>query len=145
MPSRNVVIAGIAVAVAVGAGFAIERLIVTEEERLEVFVKDVTGRIESEKIDRALAWTDASRLPIELTIRGSTWRFEQQTELSREAHSKLAPFDGERLSLLSSHIELKDHSAAVTVDTFSRHGRNTVVYDLRKIGDRWLVSAVNVQ
>ena len=145
MASRNVVIAGIAIAVAIGSGIAIERLIVTEEERLEDFVDAVTGKIEDEKIDRALAWTDADRQPIELSVRGATWRFEQQAELSKAAHSKLAPFDGERLTLLSSRIDVKDRSAAVTVDTFSRRGRNTVAYDLRKTGDRWLVRAVNVQ
>jgi len=143
--SRNVVIAGFAVALAIGSAIAIERLIVTEEERLEGFVDDVTGKIESEKIDKALQWTDAERQPIELSVRGATFRFEQQAELSRDAHRKLAPFDGERLSLLSSRIEVKDKTAAVTVDTFSRRGRNTVVYDLRKIGDRWLVSAVDVR
>lgn len=145
MASRNVVIAGLAIAAAVGVGIAVERLIVTEEERLELFIDDVTGKIDGEKIDRALAWTDANRQPVELIVRGASWRFEQSSELSGQARSKLAPYYGERLSLLSSRIEIKEKSAFVAVDTFSRRGRNTVDYELHKLGDRWLVSTVNVR
>jgi len=143
--SRTAKIAIAAVAATIAVAFGIERLIVTEEESLEPFVEALTGKIDGERIDRALLWTDADRVPLELSLRGQTWRFEQGAELSREAHSKLALYQGERLSLLSNRIEVKGKAANVTVDTFSRRGRVAVDYELRKTGDRWLVSGVHVR
>ena len=134
-------------AVAIGAVLIADWLIVTDEERLEGFVDSVTGRIDNERIDRALSWTDPKLQPMELTFRGQSLRFDADNaaELPSKAYTHLASYQGEKLTLLSKSIEVKGARATVVVDTLSRRGRTTVDYELRKSGDRWLVSGVFVR
>lgn len=132
---------------AIGAVVIADWLIVTEEERLEAFVDTVSGRIDNDRIERALSWTDPKRQPLELTFRGQSFRFDADNaaDLRSKAYTHLASYQGEKLTLLSKNIEVKGLQATVVVDTLSRRGRTTVEYELRKTGDQWLVSGVFVR
>ena len=147
MPSRRVIIGAVAAAAVVVVVVVADWLIVTEEERLEGFIDTVTGRIDDDRIDRALAWTDPKSQPVELTFRGQSLRFDADNgpELSSQAHTHLASYQGEKLTLLSKSIDVKTSQATIMVDTLSRRGRTTVQYELRKRDDKWLVSGVFVR
>lgn len=143
---RAIAIAAAAVGV-VAAAVAADWLIVTDEERLEDFVDAVTGRIDHERIDRALGWTDPAKQPLELTFRGHSLLFDQENagDLRPKAYTHLSAYQGERLNLMHKSIEVQGAQARVMVDTLSRRGRTTVDFDLRKLDDRWVVSSVRVR
>lgn len=148
MASRKLVVAAAIAALTIIAGAVIaDWMIVTDEERVEELIDVVTGRVDHDSIDRALGWTDLSRQPLEVSFRGQSYRFDSDDaeSLRTSAFTHLAAYQGERLTLLQKHIEMKGTSATVTVDTLSRRGRTTVDYELRKSGARWLLSGVHVR
>jgi hypothetical protein len=147
MAAKTWWLVGAAGALAVGGWVLADWLIVTDEERVEQLVGTVTGLVDGAKIDGALGWTDPARQPLEVTFRGFSYRFDQDNagELRAKAYTHLAPYQGERLNLLQKSVEVKGSAATVTVDTFSRRGRTTTEYELRKLGDRWVLSGVHVR
>jgi hypothetical protein len=145
VPKNKVVLVVVALASVVGVAIAVERAIVTDEERIDELADVVSARIDDEHIDKALEWTDPAREPVEVVVKGQSVRFESKTELSSVAHAKLAAYHGERLVVLSKSIEVKGERATLSLDTFSRRGRATTDYELRKLGERWVVSRVKVR
>jgi hypothetical protein len=147
MQLRTALLWGGSGAALIAAYLIIDGLVVTEQERLEEFSTAVTGMIDTQRIDKALTYTDPARQPIEVTVRATSHSFDATNpgDLQALAYSSLAPFSGERLTLLQRSIQIKGESATVTLDTLSKRGRSTVDYDLRKTGDNWIVRRVHVR
>jgi hypothetical protein len=145
-PRRAGYFAG-ALAIVVGAWLGLDELIVTEEERLEAFANDVTGPVEPARIDAALAtWTDPATQPVELRGfgRSEVYGAEHAAELASRAREALRTYGGERLRKMRQGIEVRDDEASVSLRIVSGRGMVDVDFGLRKHGDRWLVSDVDV-
>lgn len=147
MKTRTLLLWGGGVALAAGVVALVDALIVTDEERLEDFSRDVTGRIDHDRVERALAHTDPARVPIDLVVGGRTYHFdtENKSDLSALAHERLGPYDGVNLTLLQRTIDIKGDTARVMTDTLSFRGRSNVEYELRKREGTWIVSEVRVR
>lgn len=122
-------------------------LIVTDEERLEEFVDVVSTKVDYEHLQAALRYVDLTRQPLTAVVRGQEHHFGRGSAetFSGYARQALSPYMGQRLALLSSSIKVEDRSAKVVADTLSRLGRTHAEYELRKIGDDWLVQLVRVE
>lgn len=137
-----------AVAVVVGAWLGIDELIVTEEERLEEFANAVTGPVDAQRIDAAVAnWTDPSVQPVEVTAFGRSEVYDgsNAAELGPRARGALVSYGGERLRKLQQGIELVgEDRARVALRIVSGRGMVNAEFELRKHGDRWLVSEARI-
>lgn len=141
---RRLVIIGGALAAVVGIWWALDALVVTEEERLEAFVDDVTGTVSTERIDRALEWVDPSTEPVEIRVMGRTSYYEQMGPLRERARDALAFLEGDDLRTLQQGIEVTEDRAVVSLRLLGDRGMVQVEFTLRQHGDRWLVAEVQI-
>ncbi|MCU0691910.1 MAG: hypothetical protein MUF54_10950 [Polyangiaceae bacterium] len=147
VPRNKWLLAGAVFVVAVASWIIVDLLVVTDEERLEEFAEIVTEVIDEEHLRAALQHVDPSRQPVLVEARGQSARFDtlSQEQFATHARARLRPFEGLGQHALRREIELKENHAVVLTETFSRRGRVTVDWELRKHGNDWLVSRVNVR
>lgn len=138
-----------AVLVIGGALFAYDALVETEEERLEVFVDDVTGSVTRGRVDVARSrWVDLSRQPFEVSAMGQSWLFEEgeEDELTDQASSSLRGIFGTNLRVMSTTMQIEGDTATVTLQLVSRErGLGMVEWRLSKDGEDWLVERLAVR
>lgn len=146
-PRRAGIVIGV-VATVVGAWLGLDELIVTEEERLEELANAVTGPVDPQRIDAAVAnWAAPSIQPVEVTAfgRSEVYDVSNAAELGPRARDALRSYGGERLRKLRQGIELiGEDRAHVTLRIVSGRGMVDAEFELRKHGDRWLVSEVRI-
>jgi len=132
-------------AVAVGGWLLLDALIVTEEERIQVFLEAVTGEVTSEKINTALEWVDTDRQPVEVHVMGRSDLYEDDETLHERARESMRRFMGQDLRILGESITVEDDRATMRVRVInSQLGIVNAEFDLRKREDVWLVSHVRV-
>jgi hypothetical protein len=120
-------------------------LVITDEERIEEFADAVTEQINDENIKTALTYTDPAVQPILVEIRGESMRFNQSGAVfGSMARTRLRPFEGTAQHVLRKSIEMGENKANVSTETFSRQGRVSVDWELRKRDERWLVSRMSI-
>lgn len=135
------------VAVIVGGWLGLDQLIVTDEEQIEELANAVTGPVEDARIDAAIReWIDPATQPIEVTAFGQTelYDVENAAELATRAREALRSYRGERLRKLRQSIEVHDDRGRLSLRIVSVRGMVDADFDVRKHGDRWLVSAVSI-
>ncbi|MEQ8461262.1 MAG: hypothetical protein RLO52_30490 [Sandaracinaceae bacterium] len=125
-----------------------DALVITDEERLEAFVEDVTGRLEPARVAAATdRWVDLERQSLELSALGESRRFDagDEAELAERRQRALSRFMGDSLRALSTAIEVEDREARVTLRLLgTRTGMATAEWTLHKAGDDWLVQRLRV-
>jgi hypothetical protein len=137
--------------VAVTLWIIADTLIQTDEERLEVFIEDVTGPIDRARIDRALRWVDPGRQPVEVDLRGRHTVYggpghgAEAADVAEAAQERLAPWTGVRLRVLSRAIEVDGEEARVRLRVLSQRGPADVEYALRRHGERWWVRRIRIR
>jgi hypothetical protein len=142
---RSVAYVLLGVVVVIGVGLIVDAVVVTEEERLEVFLDSVTGEVTSEKIASALAWVDTSRQPVEVSVRGQSNLYEDDESLQERARDSMRRFIGQDLRILGESIVVEDDRATIHIRVInSQLGMVNVDFDLRKRGEDWLVAKVGV-
>lgn len=129
----------------VGAWCGFDALIVTDEERLEQFVDDVTGEIDEASIVRALAWTDASSEAVEVTARGNMRVYDDQAQLETDARRNLRSFIGDNLRTLQQSIVVDGEVATVSLRLFTSRGVVDVEFRLRRHDEHWRINRVVVR
>ena len=138
--------AGIAAIVAILLAW--DALVVTDEERLEGFVEDVTGPIARGRVSAARErWVDLERQPLEVSALGRSllYRAGDDEALADEARSALSGLRGTDLTTLSSAIVVEGDEATVTLRLMSRErGMGAVRWELRRHGDDWLAARLAV-
>jgi hypothetical protein len=135
----------VVILVMVGVGLAVDALVVTEEERLEVFLDSVTGEVTSEKIDAALGWVDTGRQPVEVFVMGESRLYEDDDTLRERAQGSMRQFLGQDLRILGESITVEDDRATVHIRVINGQlGMVNANFDLRKRGEDWLVAKVSV-
>jgi len=147
MPPRKIAaLAGAAVVAIVAALVTWDVLVVTDEEMVETFAAAVTEDVTRANIHVALGYVDPSVQPVLIEIRGETLRFDQSREsFEAMARSRLRSFEGTGQHVLRKSVEMEGNKAHVTTETFSRRGRVSVDWDLKKHGDRWLVRRMSIR
>jgi hypothetical protein len=119
----------------------------SDADRIEDFVKAVTGEVSAERIDQALAsHVDLSLSPLTVSVFGDARAYdpEQGTKLAQDAHARLAFLSGKRLNVLSRRIEINPPAARVELRLLGREGMGHVRYELTKHGERWLIGKVDI-
>jgi hypothetical protein len=141
-----VILGALALAVA-GGIYAFDAAIVTAEERIGRFANDVTGEVSRDRIRRALEWTEPSRQPVEVDVRGEGTVYDDENagELSRDAKRALGRFSGTNLRALRESIEVQGDRADLSLKLLTDRGMVNVDYRLRRHGEQWLVSRVRVR
>lgn len=140
---------GAALVVIVGVMFAYDALVETDEERLEVFVEDVTGSVTRGRVDVARSrWVDLSRHPFEVSAMGQTFLYQegQEDELAEQASSSLRTIFGTNLRVMSTAMQIEGDEATVTLRLISRQrGMGLVEWRLVRDGEEWLVERLAVR
>jgi hypothetical protein len=126
--------------------FAIDALVVTDQERMEEFVKAVTGQVSDDRIDNALQYADPERLEVDL-VQASRMRHYGSgnlAELRPTARKALAPLAGNNLRLIQKSISVDGNSARVALRVRTEAGLANTVFDLRRYEEDWLLRRVTV-
>lgn len=133
------------VVVAIGGWIALDALIVTEEERLEAFADAIAGTVEPAHVDQVIRdWTDPAREPLTVTAFGRRETYEDVDSLREDALSALRSYEGEDLTRLSQDLETAQDRAHLSLRLVSGRGLVDLEVELRKHGERWVVSELRV-
>jgi len=141
---RKLFLVGATLVVAVAVWWTLDAVVVTDEERLEAFVDDVTGTVSTQRIDAALEWVDPATEPVEVRYFGRSDYYEQMPPLRERAHDALRYLSGDALRTLQEGIEVTDDRAVVGLRLLSDRGMVQATFTLRRRGERWLVSEVEI-
>ena len=126
--------------------FAVDALVVTDQERMEEFVDAVTGQISDHRIDNALRYADPERVEMELVnaSRQRHYGSDDLADLRSTARQALAPLAGNNLRLIQKSISVDGNSARVALRVRTEAGLANTVFDLRRDKDDWLLRRVIV-
>jgi hypothetical protein len=127
-----------------GVAVAADALVVTQREQLDSFLDDVTRSRAEERLDGALSYVDASAVPCRLQQSGVTREFsgDQQSELADAVRAALGVFDGDEQQLLQHAERIDGERATVTTRMGDLGYEQTVIYDLVRRNERWLIRGV---
>lgn len=149
MTRRHTAILGLVILVGSAAAYAYDVSVVTDEERLEEFVDDVTGSMERGRITVAQErWMDLGRQPFDVSAMGRSLSYGEgeEAEVTERAETSLQTMYGTNLRVLNSSFVIEGDEARVTLNLLSRErGMGVVEWTLRRNGEDWLVSALRVQ
>lgn len=139
---------GTALLVIVAAVLAWDALVVTDEERLEAFVEDVTGAVGPTRVSTARErWIDLSRQPFEASAMGESLFYGpgEDAALAERANAVARELRGVTLRVMSSGITVEGDEATVSLRVLSRErGMGQVEWRLRRHGDDWLAEHLTV-
>ena len=127
-----------------GVAVAADVLVVTEREQLDGFVDQVTRDRVDERLDGALGYIDASNVSVRLQHDGQLEEFGsgESTALADSVRSTLGVFDSGEQSLLQHAVRVDGDRATVTTRMGDSEYEQTVIYDLVRRDDRWLVRSI---
>lgn len=143
MTRRSVAGVGLALVAVVGAVALYDALVTTDEERLEVFVEQVTGTVTMPRVDAARRrWVDLDRQPLEISALGESLQYGPGEDDALQARSdqSLRALVGGELRLIGSGIDVDRDRAIVSLRVVSPgQGLGTMEWTLRKHGEDWLI------
>lgn len=119
----------------------------SDADRIDDFVKAVTGEVSSARIDQALtSYVDLNLQPLDVSVFGDPRGYgaEQRAKLGHDAHARLGSLFGNRLNVLRKRVEIRLPNAYVDLQLLGRGGMGNVRYTLVKHGERWLIAKVDV-
>lgn len=119
----------------------------SDADRIDEFVKAVTGEVTSARIDQALArYVDLERQPLEVSVFGDLRGYDQaqREKLSQDAHARLTFLLGKRLNVLRKQIAIDGTEARIELQLFGREGMGNLRYVLAKHGERWLIARLDL-
>ena len=127
-----------------GVAVAADAFVVTQREQVESFVEAVSRPRLDERLDGVLAYVDPNVIRCRLQHAGDTREFgaDEQGETAEAIRGALSVFDGSDQRLLQHAERVDGDRARVTVRMGDSGYEQTVIYDLVRSGDRWLVRAV---
>lgn len=142
VPRRMLVGIGAVVVLGIAGWIAYDVLVVTDQERVEALLDDVTGTMGPEKVSRALRWVDVDRQPLDVSAYGDARSYSpgQGSELETKARESLRRFDGTTFRMLRRSVEVTGNDAHVTLQLIGDDSMANVDFALRKHGEDWLIS-----
>ena len=129
-----------------GAAVAADVLVVTPRERLDDFVDDVSRPRTDQRLDGALSYVDPTSVPCRLSIDGRLREYDgdDASDLTEAVREALNVFDSGEQSLLQHAVRVDGDRATVTTRIGDPSYEQTVIYELLRKGDRWLVRGVRI-
>jgi hypothetical protein len=127
-----------------GVAVAADVLVNSEREQLDAFVDAVTtGRLD-QRLDGALGFVDPSMVPCRLMVGADAheYRDGERGELAEAVRGALGVFDSGEQELLQHAVKVDGERATVTTRMGDTAYEQTVIYDLVRHEDRWLVRRV---
>jgi hypothetical protein len=146
-PRTVAALAGAGLALLIAALVVWDILVVTDQERIEAFADTVTSEVNAENIELALAYVNPSVQPVLIEVRHQSLRYDKESpeEFAAMAHGRLRPYHGTKQHVMRKSVEVQETRATVATETFSRRGRVSVDWELKKRGDDWLVSRMAIR
>jgi hypothetical protein len=129
-----------------GVAVAADALVTTDREELDGFLDDVTRGQLDQRIDGALAHINPGAQPLRLQADGHVQKFEagESSELSESVRQALGVFDSPKQKLLQHSVRVDGARATVTTRMGDSNYEQTVIYDLARQDERWLIRGVRV-
>jgi hypothetical protein len=129
-----------------GVAVAADAWVVTEREELDGFVEDVTSERVDTRLDAALSYVNPSEVACKLSAGGAIKQFGdgERGELADSVRQALNVFDSETQNLLQHSVRVDGEHATVTARLGDESYEQTVIYDLIRRDNRWLVRSVRV-
>ncbi len=129
-----------------GVAVAADALVTTPREELERFVDDVTRDKPDARIDGALGYVNPSLTAVKFSADGATHMYSEgdSSELADAVRSALNVFDSRDQDLLQHAIRVDGNQATVTTRMGDASYEQTVIYDLVRRDERWLVRSLRV-
>jgi len=121
-----------------------DALVTTPNEELDAFVDDVTAPRAEKRLDAALSYVNPSEVPCRFSNAGEITEFGEGEggELAERVRSTLSVFDSERQESLQENVVIKGEHATVTTRLGDSDYEQTVIYELVRHEQRWLVRSV---
>jgi hypothetical protein len=121
---------------------------VSDEDRIERFIADVTGEVDEVYVKRALGYVDMARYPLDVRVprHGGVYPEERSKEIVKHFKSAMQRhFYGTEIKLRSDEFEITGDRAEVKLGLMTAVGPLGASFTLRKTsaGD-WKVSRVHV-
>ncbi len=132
--------------IVVGAAVVTDAVVVTDRERMDEFIEQVTGRVSESRIDNALSYADPSKVTMELVHDGRRRRYSDRnaSALKTDARKALASLEGSKLHLIQESISLEGERARIALRLRTDVGLANTVFDLRRENDVWILRRVIV-
>jgi len=118
-----------------------------DADHIDDFVTAVTGEVTPERVDHVFGtYVDPDVEPVDVRVleHNRLYASGEAINMRGKAREKLGRLEGSSLKVLRRKVEIKDGRAYVDLQLFSREAMGNVRYDLRKHGERWLLSKVAV-
>ncbi|MCB9596291.1 MAG: hypothetical protein H6719_26450 [Sandaracinaceae bacterium] len=139
---------GAAVVAIVAAWLVWDALVITDEERLEVFAEEVTGAVGPARVNGAIArWIDLDRQPFEVSAFGESLYYGpgEDAALAERAAAAVRELRGVNLRRMQTGITVEGDEARVSIRLLSRErGMGRAEWRLRRHGDDWLAEHLTV-
>lgn len=129
-----------------GVAVAADALVTSPREELDGFLDDVTRTGVDVRVDGALAHINPSAVAVRLQSEGHAQRFEagESGELAESLRQALGVFDSKKQKLLQHAVHVENGRATVTTRMGDASYEQTVIYDLIRRDERWLIRSVRV-
>lgn len=127
-----------------GVAVAADALVVTQREELDGFLDVVTRDDADGRIDGALGYIDSGKQPLRLAADGKVQRFEsaERGDLAESLRQAMSVFDSKRQQLLQHSERVDGNHASVTTRMGDSGYEQTVIYELVRMDERWLIRSV---
>lgn len=125
---------------------AADALVTTEREELDGFIDDVTRDKPDARIDGALGYLNPSLISVKLSAEGAVREYSagESGALSDAVRGALGVFDSADQDLLQESVRVEGNRATVTTRMGDSGYEQTVIYDLVRRDERWLVRSLRV-
>lgn len=121
---------------------------VSDEDLIERFIEDVTGKVDDDYVRRALGYADMARYPLDVRVphHGGVYPEERAPEIIAQFKRAMRNhFYDTEIKLRSDAFEIKGDSAEVKLGLMTAVGPLGASFTLRKASEGvWKVSRVHV-
>jgi hypothetical protein len=149
MRARFTIPAVLALVLVLGASAVADALVVTDAEQIDRVIDGLVTRSEGRRVDAFLGYVDPLREPVAVRTSEGAREFGdgQEVELAADVRAALGAFDAGSVDVVQRAVERRRDSDDATVALRARttQGIIDVRASLRRHGDRWLVSRLDVR
>ena len=127
-----------------GVAVAADALVVTQREELDGFLDVVTRDDADGRIDGALSYMNAGLVPLRFSGDGKLQRFagDEGTHAAESLRQLMGVFDSKRQELLQHSVRVDGDHASVTTRMGDTSYEQTMIYELVRMDERWLIRSV---
>jgi hypothetical protein len=127
-----------------GVAVAADALVVTQREELDGFLDVVTRDDADARIDGTLSYVNSGLVPMRLSAESKVQRFatDDRAQLAESLRQVMGVFDSKHQELLQHSVRIDGDHASVTTRMGDTSYEQTVIYELVRMDERWLIRSV---